>query len=97
MTDFKVFEYNASLAFFSCMYSDLWNVLNNLNVVDSVLKVCIVTISDHFSSSHSQFTSQFSFDYRRNGMGCFLQYVPTGAPNVNIVQNQLNIALLNVF
>ena len=44
-------------------------------MVDSVLKVCIVTISDHFSSSHSLYLS-ISLRLPLTGMGCFLQYVP---------------------
>ena len=76
MTDFKVFKYNTSLAFFSSMYSNRpLKCLKQLNVVDSVLKVCIVTISDHFSSSHSLYLS-ISLRLPLNGMGCFLQYVP---------------------
>ena len=70
MTEFKVFGYNTSLVFFSCLYS---TVLNNSNVVDSVIKVCIVTISDHFSSSYSP-----SLQLPLNGMGCYLQYVQLG-------------------
>ena len=54
-----------------CTLTALWNVLNNSN---SVLKVCIVTISDHFSSSHSLYLS-ISLRLPLTGMGCFLQYV----------------------
>ena len=74
MTEFKVFGYNTSLVFFSCLYS---TVLNNSNVVDSVIKVCIVTISDHFSSSYSPCLSIY-LQLPLNGMGCYLQYVQLG-------------------